>query len=985
MARSRTTPIRLVGWLTMLAGVVFAALSVVARPAEADPAIATVNGRAGGWMGIQLEGMGGFVDAGPVSMSINGSSYAGYCIDFHNGIDLSKALTYEERTWGSGNFPSPLALSKVNWILHNSYPNVSAAAIAAAAGVDPATPDLENVVGAATQASIWYFSDGINIAEAEKTTAVGLVVAYLTGPTNVGLNEPAPADVQIVEDSATGSAGALIGPFTIASTAGSVTLTSDNPSVGFMVNGVVTNTANDGDQVFGIVPGGTAPGSATITASGNAKVPSGRIFVNQAAPDSTQKLILAAAANTTYADTATLNWAGGADPKATAVKDCAAGGFQVTLTNDGTADTDFVITDKGTAVGSPVTVKAGESKNVFVPITTGDTYELKATAGATVIDLGSGTFDCDAPAPDADATPDCAQGGVKVTLTNSGKAEATFVITNKGVNIGAPVKVAAGASTEVVVPVADGEAYEIVVSSGTYSEKFEGTLTCGTPHPVIEIKEKCAAGGVEVVMSNASGTAEATFVVTNSGAAVDTVKVAAGATTSIVVPVAEDAAYDIKVVSGTTEATAAGTLDCDKPAPSATAVPDCAQGGVVVTLTNTGTAEANFTITNSGAAVGSIKVAAGGSEKAVVALANGATYDITVTAEGYSQNFKGTYTCGEAQPQVLFNEKCASGGVEVVLSNTAGTAAASFTVTNNGTKVADVSVPAGESRTQLVAVAEDAAYDIVVTSGAAQLGRKGGVLNCFTAEPSAVVSTNCVVGAEGMLVTLRNTGTQDVTYTVANNGTNIATGVAVKAGGTNSVLVPMSNGAAYSIVATPSAGTAQTFTGTYLCSVPSTTLPFSNPGAAVVDSCADNGVAVTVSNTGSKPATFVIVSGADKVAEITNLVGTDRVVVPITEGTGYTIRVTATGGFDQTFTGTRVTCTTTTVAPTTTTPVVLGTIVNTPDGPVQTVIPTNEGALPRTGGNTTSFLILAMVLLGLGGGLLVIQDVLGGRKNKARS
>lgn len=823
MARPRTTPIRLVGWLTMLAGVVFAALSVVARPATADPATAVVNGRAGGWKSIQLAGMGGLVDAGPVSLTINGTGYAGYCIDFHNGIDLSQALTYEERTWGAGSFPSELALQKVNWILHNSYPNVSAAAIAAAAGVDPATPELENIVGAATQAAIWYFSDGINLGPDELTTEVGLVHAYLTGPANVGIGETPPADVSIDPTDATGVAGGLIGPFKIASSAGTVDLSSDNPSVGFVVNGVAQATANDGDEVFAAVAGGTPPGSATITASASALVPSGRIFVNQAAPNSTQKLILAAAANNTYSDTATVNWTGGASPDASAVKDCAAGGFQVTLTNSGTADAQFVITNNGTAVGDPITVKAGETLTRLVPITKGSAYDLVVTSGTWSKSLGAGTFDCDEPVPDSDAAPDCAQGGVVVTLTNSGTAEATFSVTNKGVVIDGAVKVAAGASTTVLVPVTNGETYEIVVTSGTWSEHFDGTLTCG-----------------------------------------------------------------------------------------------------------------------------------------------------------------------EAKPQVLFNTKCAAGGIETVLSNKDGTAAVTFTVTNNGTKVADVPVAAGEEKTQLVTVAEDAAYDIVVTVGAVQVGSSKGVLNCFSSEPSAEVTTNCVTGATGMLVTLRNKGNEDVTYTVANNGTNIATDVVVKAGGTNTVLVPMADGAAYSIVATPSKGTAQTFDGTFRCSVPSTTVPYSNPGAAVVDSCTDNAVVVNVSNTGSVAATFVIVSGGAKVGEVTNLIGSDRVVVPIGEGAGYTIRVTATGGFDRTFTGTRAPCTTTlasTTVPdgstTTTDPEVLGTVVSTPTGPVQTIIPANEGSLPRTGGSTTSFLIIAMVLLGLGGGLLVIQDVLGGRQRRS--
>ncbi|MDI2124951.1 Cys-Gln thioester bond-forming surface protein [Yinghuangia seranimata] len=85
-----------------------------------------------------------------------------------------------------------------------------------------------------------------------------------------------------------------------------------------------------------------------------------------------------------------------------------------------------------------------------------------------------------------------------------------------------------------------------------------------------------------------------------------------------------------------------------KPVPHAAAAVDCAEGGLVVSLTNTGGAPADFRIGDT-----TVTVPAGGSKKHTVKVAEDADYSVTVTGpDGFSETFAGKRDCQTPPPVV---------------------------------------------------------------------------------------------------------------------------------------------------------------------------------------------------------------------------------------------------------------------------------------------------------------------------------------------
>src|SRR5699024_5034712 len=72
------------------------------------------------------------------------------------------------------------------------------------------TLDEETAV-TATQAAIWYYSDGADLAEDANDHNVVATYNYLTGDANTGLEQPA-ASLEIDTDEVEGNAGDTVGP-----------------------------------------------------------------------------------------------------------------------------------------------------------------------------------------------------------------------------------------------------------------------------------------------------------------------------------------------------------------------------------------------------------------------------------------------------------------------------------------------------------------------------------------------------------------------------------------------------------------------------------------------------------------------------------------------------------------------------------------------------------------------------------------------------
>ncbi|WP_436773360.1 Cys-Gln thioester bond-forming surface protein [Yinghuangia sp. YIM S09857] len=121
---------------------------------------------------------------------------------------------------------------------------------------------------------------------------------------------------------------------------------------------------------------------------------------------------------------------------------------------------------------------------VFIGKNRKDTQTLISAGATSVKATAKGSFTWapqPKPVPGADSKIDCAQGGLEVTLTNSGDAPADFQVG------GTKVTVPAESSKKHLVKVGEDQDYTVKVTGPEGFEKtFEGKLDCETPPPVVE-------------------------------------------------------------------------------------------------------------------------------------------------------------------------------------------------------------------------------------------------------------------------------------------------------------------------------------------------------------------------------------------------------------------------------------------------------------------------------------------------------------------
>ena len=590
-------------------------------------------------------------------------------------------------------------------------------------------------------------------------------------------------------------------------------------------------------------------------------------------------------------------------PAATLTFSCTEGGVVATLTNAGLADTTVLVN------GQPVIVPAGGAPVVItVPVAEGATYSVSVTGDDGLDKTISGTRDCEKPA--ATLAFSCAEGGVVVTVTNTGELP-TVVMVN-----GSPVTVQPGQPYTTTIPVAEGATYTVTVTGDDHlNQTLTGTRDC--ENPVATVVFDCAQGGVVVTLTN-SGELDVTVPVNG-----EDVVVPAGTTADNpvirVIGVTEGAAYDITVLGQT----ATGTRDCEKPA--ATLAFSCAEGGVVVMVTNGGELPTEVMVNGT-----PVTVQPGQPYTTTIPVAEGASYTVTVTGDdGLNQMLTGTRDC--ALP-VLESAKlvCAEGGVVVVLTNGGELPA---TVQVNG---ADVVIPAQGQMTVTIPVAEDATYsfDVVIDGVATTVA---GTRDC---EHPAVLSAQLDCAEGGVVVLLTNDGEQATTVVV--DGTSVEVPAGAGSSDENpavKVTVPVAENASFDFTIVGD-GIADHEVGTADCK---------HPKPSVDDEvvCATGGLNVVLRNTGDDTATYDITSpalpgGADTATVEAG--GVKSFLIPMAEDTSTDVKVTSAGAvlFDKTITRDCV--------------------------EVQANPPIVQ--LPRTGANTTGLLNLAGALL-LAGTVLV--------------
>lgn len=337
-----------------------------------------------------------------------------YCIDIHT--NLNTKATYQESDWNDQH-PGPKR-DEINWILHHSFPQVSVDDLAAAAGAKGLTTQ-EAVAG--TQASVWHFSDGVNLStKAEKDANIKAVYAYLTGAANVGLSSQPPVSLSISPKAAEGKAGTKIGPFTVTTTSKTpLTVAGDKLPQGVQIlkGGSPAKTVGDKDQLWVEVPSALKGGQATFTVSGSAPVQTGRVFMVfvHGNPARSQVLIVASGGDTKVSQQATATWTQVpvSGLSASAVPNCASSGLEVTVKNAGEVAATFKIS----GVEKPVAVAPGKSETVIVPVKPGEKYSVQVT-GENFKQTFTGTLACTVDTP----TPVQSQEGSTLPVTGASTA-----------------------------------------------------------------------------------------------------------------------------------------------------------------------------------------------------------------------------------------------------------------------------------------------------------------------------------------------------------------------------------------------------------------------------------------------------------------------------------------------------------------------------------------------------------------------------------
>ncbi|MFG3405948.1 LAETG motif-containing sortase-dependent surface protein [Streptomyces sp. NPDC048142] len=344
------------------------------------------------------------ISAGLFEMNVEGGGrLQTYCIDIHNPTQ-SKAK-YLETPWGQTSLGANKDAGKILWILRNSYPQVdNLASLAQKAGAGELTP---KTAAAGTQVAIWRISDGATV-EAKNEQAEKLADWLEAEAQN--LQEPK-TSLTLEPNAVSGKSGGKLGPVTVHTDAKqvSVAANADAAAAGVKVtdkNGQPVTSAVNGTELYFDVPAGTADGTASLTTKATTQVPVGRAF---ASASKSQTQILAGSTESTITADATANWATkGAIPSATAEKNCAKDGIDVSVRNDGDSDFTFDL------AGDSHTVAAGGTKTVTVPVGEDEAYDITVKGPNGFSERFQGVLDCE-----TQGTPAPSTGGSGETPSSS--------------------------------------------------------------------------------------------------------------------------------------------------------------------------------------------------------------------------------------------------------------------------------------------------------------------------------------------------------------------------------------------------------------------------------------------------------------------------------------------------------------------------------------------------------------------------------------
>jgi TQXA domain-containing protein len=381
------------GAATLVSGFVAAGVLTGAGQATAEEATRSQGGATATIAGLKTYGTavihGGtgdqHVSAGLFEMSVEGGGMLQtYCVDLHN--PTQRDAKYHETPWSGTSLGANKDAGRIRWILQNSYPQVNdLAALARKAGVRGALTEQDAAAG--TQVAIWRYSDDVAVDALDPQAEQ--LADYLEKSAR---SQPEPrASLTLDPPAVSGRPGERLGPVTVHTNAGSVTV---SPPADAATSGVrivdkqgkaVTSTTNGG-QVFFEVPEDAASGTAELTVQASTTVPVGRAFASESR---SQTQILAGSSESTVSATAAATWTKeGAIPALSAAKNCAEGGLDIIASNKGDEPFTFEL------AGLEHTIAAGESRTVTVPLQEDQAYDFTIHGPGGFTKRFTGMLDC---------------------------------------------------------------------------------------------------------------------------------------------------------------------------------------------------------------------------------------------------------------------------------------------------------------------------------------------------------------------------------------------------------------------------------------------------------------------------------------------------------------------------------------------------------------------------------------------------------------
>jgi TQXA domain-containing protein len=447
----------LTGLLT--AGVLGTGVLTAAPAAAEEDGAPQVQGGAAATLGglkiygtavVHADGGDQEVAAGLFEMSVDGGgTLQTYGVDLH--APTQRDARYHEMPWSGTSLGANKDAGRIRWILQHSYPQVNdLAALARQAGAQGLT---EQDAAAGTQVAIWRFSDHADVEAADPQAEK--LADYLVGSARK-MPEPQ-ASLVLDPPAVSGHPGERIGPVTVHTNAGGVTVT---PPVDAAISGVrivdaagrAVTSAADGSRLYVEVPADAADGSAELTVQASTTVPVGRALVSDSR---SQTQILAGSSESTVSAAASAAWAEqGAIPALSAARNCAEGALEITAVNKGDEEFAFEL------MGVRHSIAAGASRVVTVPLQEDQPYDFSVSGPHGFRQRFAGVLDC--------RTQSSASGLTAQTLSEP--SPATAGLASDGTDL-------AETGGSAVTPLIAGVAIGLVLIGGTVLLLLRGRST----------------------------------------------------------------------------------------------------------------------------------------------------------------------------------------------------------------------------------------------------------------------------------------------------------------------------------------------------------------------------------------------------------------------------------------------------------------------------------------------------------------------------